>query len=91
MIVHLLFAALTAVSAKNSGLRKLPQLMPDHLFGNEHLVEHFPIVDEERVPDKLRHNGTCPCPSFDRLLFANGFQFLDLPVQFWGNERTFFD
>jgi len=87
----LFFTAFTAVSAKNAGQGKFTQLMSNHFFGNEHLIEHLPVMDEERMPYKFRHNGTSPCPSFDRLFFADGLQFLDLPVQFGGNERTFFN
>jgi len=85
----LLLAALTTVSAKDSGLRKFSEFVPDHFFGNEHPIEHFSVMDEKRMSYELRHNGTRPCPSFDRLFFSDGFLFLDLPIQFWGNERTF--
>ena len=84
----LLLSSLTAVSAEDSGQGKLAEFMPDHFFGNENLVEHFSVMDEERMPYELRHDGTSPRPSFDRLFFTEGFQFLDLSVQFWDNERT---
>jgi len=87
----LFFAAFAAMSAKNAGQGELTQFVSDHFFGNEHLVEDPTIMDEKRMPYKLRDNGASPCPSFDRLFFADGFQFLDLSVQFRDNERTFFD
>jgi hypothetical protein len=87
----LFLSAFAAVSSENAGLGKFAQFMSDHFFGDEHFVEHFSVMDEERITYELRHDGTRPCPSFDRLFFADGFLFLDLPVQFRGNERTFFD
>ena len=79
------------MSAKEPGLGELSEFVSDHFFGDKHLIEHFSVMDEERMPDKLRHDGAGASPSFDRLFFTDGFQFLDLSVQFWGNERTFLD
>ena len=79
------------MSAENPGLGKFTQFMPNHIFGNEHFVEYLPVMDEKRMSHKLRANSTSPCPSFDRLFFADGFQFLDLSKQWRRNERTFFD
>jgi hypothetical protein len=80
-VVFLFFTAFAAVSAEDSGQREFSQFMPDHFFGNEHFVEHLPIVNKERVPHELRHDGTSPRPSFDRLFLASGFQFYDLSEQ----------
>ena len=79
------------MSTKDSGLGEFSEFVPDHFFGDEHLIEHFSVMDEERMPDELRHNSAGARPSLDRLFFADGFQFLDLSVQFRGNERTFFN
>jgi len=81
-------ASLTAVSTKDSSLGEFSEFVPNHFFGDEHLIEHFSIMDEERMPNEFRHDRAGARPSFDRLFFAEGFQFLDLPIQSQRNERT---
>jgi len=90
-LLVLFLSAFSAVSSEESGLGELSQFVSDHIFGDEDFIEHFSVVDEKGIAYEFRHNGTCPCPGFDRLFFAAGFHFLDLSEQFRGNERTFFD
>jgi len=87
----LFFSSLTTMSAKEPGLGELSEFVSDHFFGDKHLIEHFSVMDEERMPDELRHDGAGASPSLDWLFPTDGFQLLDLSVQFRGNERTFLD
>src|SRR6516162_10235914 len=56
-----------AVAAESSRRCKLTQLMPHHVLGHEQLHELSAIVNEKRVPDKIRHDRAVTRPSSYRL------------------------
>ena len=55
----------TAVTAEHTCRRKLTQLMSDHIFGDEHLIENLTVMHLEGVTDKFRYDGTPSGPRPD--------------------------
>src|SRR6516164_5166229 len=51
------------MAAESSRRRKLTQLMTHHVLGHEQLHELSAIVNEKRVPDKIRHDRAITRPS----------------------------
>src|SRR5437016_3432382 len=81
---------LAAVAAEGPRGGKLTQLVADHIFRHEHLHVLLAVVDHERQPDKLRHNGAGAGPRRDRLLGAGLQAGLHLLEDFEVYEWTFF-
>src|SRR5665213_2020510 len=57
-----------AVATGRAGRGKLAELVPDHVFLNEHADKLVPIVDFKRMSHKFRDNRASPLPSLQRLL-----------------------
>ena len=56
------------MTLKGSSRSKLAQLVPDHIFGNEHFHVVAAVMHHERVPHKFRDDRTGTSPSLDRFL-----------------------
>ena len=79
-----------AVSAKRTGNAEFSELMPDHIFGNQHLVEDFPVVHQEGVADELGNNGRPSGPGFDGIPCVGIPLAQDLAQEFFVKKRSFF-
>src|SRR5215218_9651151 len=79
-----------AVAAELARRGELAELVPDHVLLHEHLQELVAVVDLERVAHELRDDRARPRPGPDRLLGAVLVQLLDLAVDLFVYERSFF-
>src|SRR5512136_1261142 len=74
-----LFGGLGGVAAEGPGGRELAELVPDHVFRDEHRDELAAVVDPDGQSDHLRDDGRAPRPRLDDLaLGAGGVEGLDL-------------
>jgi len=69
---------------------ELAELVPDHVFGDEHLHVLLAVVDHEREADEFRHHRAGPGPRLDRIALAARELDLHLLEQAGIDERTFF-
>src|SRR5262245_19235764 len=79
----------TGVALERPRWGELAQLVPNHSFGDVHLVERLAVVNEERRADEVRVDGAVPRPRLDRLLVHALFQHTG--VKPLVDVRTFFD
>src|SRR5688572_18770613 len=79
------------VLLEDSRWRKLPELVAHHVFGDEHRVKNFSVMDEERVSHEIGNNRGAARPGFDRLLAVVRVLFVDLFQQMLLDERSFFE
>src|SRR5207237_3190776 len=66
------------VLLKDSGSRKLAELMPDHVLGDENGIKYLSVVHQKRVADKIRRHHRASRPGLDRLFRARGVHLVDL-------------
>src|SRR5574344_1788608 len=81
-----LLAGDDAVLLESTGQNKFAELVPDHVLGDVHRNKHLPVVDVERVSDKLRDDHRAARPSLDRHFFRT--HLLDLIDQILIDERA---
>ena len=79
-----------AVFLEGARRRKLAELVPDHVFRDEHGIENFAVVDEKRVADEIGRDERTARPSLDRLLDIGRGHFLDLHHEVIVDEGAFF-
>src|SRR5216684_6427554 len=84
------FRLAAAMAFERPRQRELSELVPHHILGHKHLDEQPAVVNQERVADKIRHNGTIARPGLDRLAMA-GLLPLHLVQQAKIYVRPFFD
>ena len=78
------------VSTKRSCRRKFAQLMPHHLLGHKDLDVVFPVVNHERVANKLGHDRAGPYPRLNWILGTRRIQLFHFHVKLGIDVRTFF-
>src|SRR5438105_6763111 len=79
------------VGPEHPGHGELPQLVPDHRFGDEHRDVLAAVVDGDRVPDHVRDDRGATRPRADDPLVAATVHLLDLLHQVVVDERTLLD
>src|SRR5262245_5275803 len=84
-------AARARMSAEHPRRRKFAQLVADHVLRHEQLDELPAVVNHERVPDKVRHDGAIARPRLERLATARTLLPLHFGQQPIAYIRTFFD
>lgn len=68
----------TGVAGEFAREGEFPELVSDHVFGNEDRKVRFSVVYAEGVSDELRNDGTVAGPSLDNGLLAGSVELLDL-------------
>jgi hypothetical protein len=56
---------LVGVALEGARVRELAELVPDHLFGDEHVSEALAVVDGEGEADELGDDRACATPGLD--------------------------
>src|SRR5262245_32435708 len=88
MTVALLLPAAT-VALEDPRRGELPELVPDHVLGDEHPRVLLAVVHQERRADELGDDGAVPGPGLDRLAGAAPRGALDLLEQPGVHVRAF--
>src|SRR5262245_27513594 len=67
------------VAAEDAGEGKLAELVPDHVLGDEHLLEFLAVVHQKRLRDELGDDRRAAGPGLDRprLALVLGHHFLE--------------
>src|SRR5579864_5466168 len=76
------------MTAKRARRRKLAELMPDHVLGDEHRHVRLAVVNADRVTDHRRYDRGRAAPRLDDALFAPLVHAFDLSDQMLGDERA---
>ena len=79
------------MAAESTRRAELAKAMADHIFRYEHVVEHFAVMNSERVTDEVRHDHGTTGPRLDGSLFVLGVQGVHLFLQVFINKRPFLD
>ena len=69
---------------------KLTQLMADHFVGHIHTDVDASVMNEKRVSNELRSDGTASSPGLNWILGPRGLELLDFGEQPCINIRPFF-
>jgi len=69
---------------------KLAKLVPNHVLGDENTVKNLAVVDQKRVPHKLRDNRAAAGPRLDRFPPVHLRELLNLPEELLVYIRAFF-
>ena len=80
-----------AVFLERAGQREFAELVAHHVFGDEHRVKDFAVVNGERQADEIRRDGRTPRPGLDRRLLVGRLRLLDFVQQAEINKRTLFN
>ena len=78
------------MTSEGSRDREFPQLVTHQILCYQNLDMPPAVMNQERVPDKFRHDRTGSGPGLDRLLDAFGIHSLYLPEQLLVDIRSFF-
>ncbi len=71
--------------------RELAELVPYHIFSHENLMEHLPVVHQERETDELGNDRTSSRPGLYRLTGTGSRQLVDLDEQLLIDVWSFFE
>src|SRR4030043_1897004 len=82
---------LGGVALEGSRRRELPQLVPDHILGDEDGDELPPVVNGDGDADHLRDDGRAAGPSLDDLSLLDGAHAQDLLPEGGIDKRTFLE
>ncbi len=85
-----LLSFFACVTPEGSRWSEFAQLVTNHVLADQHFHVLTTIVNHEREPNKLRNDGTGPCPGFDWLAGTSFICLLNLAEQFQVDEGTFF-
>src|SRR5262245_32589690 len=91
MLLRLRLRRVRAVFLERAGQREFAQPMADHVFGYEHWIENFSIMNVEREADEVRRNHRTTRPGLDRCFRFRVLRLDDFLHQVAVNERTFFN
>src|ERR1041385_5733223 len=91
MLLRFRFGRVRAVFLERARQRKFAETMADHVFGDEHRVENFSVVNIEGEPDEIRRDHRTPRPRLDRRFLIRAPGLLDFLHQVTIDERTFFN
>ena len=78
------------MSPKSSGNTEFSELVANHIFGNQNLVEDLPVVHQKGVANELRNNGRPSGPSFDGVPSVGVPLAQDLTQQLFVKKWSFF-
>src|SRR5262249_14993060 len=79
---------LIRVPAEGPADAELPELVPHHVLGHEHIQERASVVHLERVPDELGNDRAAARPRLDRLALAGLVELLHLAEELLIDVRT---
>jgi len=85
------FGSVRAVFFETARGRKFAETMSDHVFGHEHRVENFAVVNVESDADEVGGNHRAARPGFDRRFGFGFFGLLNLLLEVKIYKRTFFN
>ena len=85
------FLSVRAVFLEGARRGKLAELVPDHVFRDEHGIENLAVVDQEGVADEIGRDEGAARPGLDRLLHVGAGHSLDLDHEMVVDEGTFFE
>ena len=74
---------------KDSGRRKLAELMTDHVLRDENGIKYLSVMHQERVADKIRRYHRASRPGLDRLFRARRVHLVDLLQKMRFDEGSF--
>jgi hypothetical protein len=89
-IVFVLLLLGAGVAPERSRGSELTQFMTHQIFSDHDLDMLSAVVNQKRIPNKLRNNGTSPSPSLDGFLRSSRLLLLNFQIQFLVNVWTFF-
>ena len=77
------------VFLKDSRSRKLAEFMTDHVLGHKNGLENLSVMNQKRVPDKIRRHHRAPGPGFNRFFSARTVHLVDLLQKMRLDEGSF--
>ena len=77
------------VLLKHARRRKFTELVADHVFGHENGLKILSVMNEKRVPNKIRRHHRAPRPGLDRFFGARVVHLVDLIQKMRLDEGSF--